>query len=220
MSFVLTDLEEIGSAEAGLGVRPAIQTAGGATNLVFKRRFRVNANTYQNYLFPVLNLPNAAAYIQDKKYNALAGLTPAYLVGQDVEPFNEVDVALVCEFAMVPSSWNEYNNMTVSFPGVAQSSLYAPDEALFRSSNLTERTQIRIYHQYFLGQPTGIPTYDLFNPVDQFGNRTNVIDDNSDPSADEYISMINGRQEIVKDSPVIPWKGDIWEVRTVFALAQ
>ncbi len=219
MPYALTDLEEVGSAEVGAGVLAAIQTAGGATNLTVRRRFRVNANSYTNYLFQLLN-PPGGAYIQDKKYNVAGGLTPAYLVDQHMEGLNTVDGVLVCDFAMVPSVYNEYTAQVVSFPGVSLSSLYSPEQFNFRSSPITLMTQVRKNHVFFLGNPQGFPTYPLFVVLTNQGYRTNAVTDQTTPPANEYIAKVVGRQEIVIDSSVIPWRGDIWECRTTFALAQ
>ena len=210
----------MGSAEAGNGIRVAIQTGGGANNLIIKRRYKVNANAYSQYLYQLLN--PAGGYIQDKKYNSSANpaLTPAYLVDQEVEPLDKVNAVLVYTFAMLPTVYNEYNFESITFPGVALSSLYEPNEFRFRTNSITLRTQVRRNHRFFLGNPTGIPTYDEFTVMNNQGMDTNVITDTTTPPADEYISMVNGRQEIVKDSSVIPWMGDIWECLTTFALAK
>jgi hypothetical protein len=216
MPVSLNDLEEIGSAEIGIGVQSAVQTPGGGTNLVIKRRFKVSTQVYTQYLFQILN---PVSYIKDKKYNGASSTTPAYLVKQWTEGLDKANADLFCMFAMVPSTYNEYDSQTISLPGVQKSSLYDPSEFLFRNSSITKRTQVRIEHAYFLGNPQGIATYEEFNVMDSSGVRTNLVTDNTDPSADEYISMVNGSQEIVIESPVKPWMGDIWERRTVFALA-
>ena len=221
MPIFPTDLEETGSAEVGNGLSPNVQTAGGATNLVITRRFKVNSQKYQNYLFQLLN--PAAGYYQDKKYNTSATnptQTPAYLVGQHVSPLDESNCTLTCIFAQVPTVYDEYNFGAETFPGVSLSSLYTPADFLFRSAPISIRTQIRINHTYYLGNPTGIPTYKLFNPLTIQGIRTNQITDQTTPSADEYIAQSMGGQELVMDSSVLPWKGDIWECRTTFALAK
>lgn len=221
MPIFTTTLEEIGSAEVGNGVKVAIQTGGGANNLIVNRRFKVNANEYTSFLYQLLN--PAAGYIQDKKYNTSATnptLSPAYLVDQVVEPLDQANAYLRYVFAMVPTAYDEFNYETENFPGVAISSLYADTDFLFRSAPINRKTQIRRNHTWYLGNPTGIATYDEFEVINSQGLRTSVITDQTTPSADEYISMVNGRQEIVIDSAVRPWMGDIWECVTTFALAK
>ena len=69
---------------------------------------------------------------------------------------------------------------------------------------------------YFLSNPGDIPVFNEFRPTDQYGTEVTQIDDNTIPSADEYIAMVQGLQEIIKQSTVRKWMGDIWVRETLY----
>jgi len=211
MAVSLRDLEEIGSAEVGVAMGTSVQTPGGLSNLKIKRRYKVRANIAYQYLFQILN-PSVRE--TDPTYPT------AYLVRQALAPHDKANAMLECEFWMIPTLWNEAKYQPVTFPGVLKSSLYPAPDFPFRGSNFTRATQARHQHQYFLGPINSIPTIPYFQPVDAFGNRTNIITDFTTPSADEYISYVYGRQELVMESVVLPVIGDIWDQRTLYAIAQ
>jgi hypothetical protein len=133
---------------------------------------------------------------------------------------DKADGILTCVFAQVPTPWDEPMFRTVPFPGVGPSNFYTPRDFSFRSSPISLATQTRYYHEYFYGPQDSISTYPLFQPVDEDGNRVGVITDYTVPSADYYISAVQGRQEIVSESVVINWMGFIQERRTLFAIAK
>jgi hypothetical protein len=211
-STAFAGLEPVGASEPGDALDPNPQTLGGQTDLVFTRRFRVNGANAADYLFQILN-PASAVVDSD--------ITDAYLVNQRLQRINQVDQHLVCVFAQIPSRWSsDVSYQNVTFPGVDRSELYAPGEFEFRSSPTSISTQVRYDHEYFLGPIQGIATFPRFKPVDSQGLRVSTITDYTTPSADTYISMVNGRQEIVVESVVLPWKGNIFDRRTLYALAK
>lgn len=207
----LSELEVVGAQVAGDSIDPNPGTIGGQNDYVFTRTFKVNSNVVKNYLFPILNPPMR---IVDSK------IQNAYLVNQRAVKVDDINDHLICVFAQIPSAWNESKYQPVTFPGVEVSSLFTPFDFPFRSSPYTKPTQARYYYQYFLGPISGIPTYPTFQPVDRQGNRVSVITDWTDPSADEYIALCASRGEIVTESVVLPWRGDIWALRTLFAVAK
>lgn len=208
----LRDLETVGDAETGDTLDPNPQTVGGSTDIVFTRTYKVNNSVAASYLFQILDAP---VRVMDDKY------TDAYLVKQRLNRIDQVNSHLTCVFAQIPSTWqSDANYQAITMPGVDRSSLYAPTDFDFRGSPISISTQIRYEHAYFLGPISSIATRQRFRPVDADGVRVSVINDQTYPSANEYISMVNGRQELVMESIVLPWRGDIWDRRTLFALAK
>lgn len=216
MSSPLSDLEEVGARFTGDQLDPNPQSIGGQTDLVFTRTFKVSAVNAPNYLYQIRSTFSApATRVMDAK------IPTAYLVAQRLVAVNDADMHLVCVFAQLPSTWyTDASYQNVPFPGVLQSSLYTPYDFEFRASALTLSTQTRYEHTYFLGPQNAIAPRPRFKVFDVHGYRTSVIDDNTNPSADEYIGLVNARQEIVIESVVLPWKGDIYDRRTLFALAK
>lgn len=207
----LRDLEEQGSAEIGVALMPAQQTTGGLTNLLITRRYKVRSADVGNYLYQILN---ASVRITDPAF------TDAYLVRQSVSGYDQSNGILTCQFAQIPQEWDEAFFNAVTFPGVSPSSLYEPVDFPWRSGSVSFETQARYNHKYFLGPINSIPTVPKFAPVDMFGNRVSQIDDWTTPSADEYVGMIQSRQEICVSSVVLNWMGDIWDRRTLYAIAK
>lgn len=215
-TYQLSDLERVGDSQPGDATDPNPQTLGGQTDLVFSRTYKILGSSLANYLFQIKSTTVApATRITD------ATITSAYLVAQKYKRIDEVNGHLICVFAQIPSTWStDHQYQTIPFPGVQQSSLYTPYDFEFRPSAASFSTQIRYEHAYFLGPANGIATRPRFKPTNNQGYRTSVITDDTNPTADQYISMVNGRQELVIESVVLPWKGDIFVRRTLFALAK
>jgi len=203
-TYALTDLEESGAAEVGIGVQAAIQTGGGANNFGDQEKVQGKHRRIYRLSIPA---PRSAVIYNRQEIHVANDLTPAYLVKQAVQPLDESNASLICDFAMVPTAYDEYNYQAISFPGVAQSSLYTPRDFLFRAPPSRSARRVRINHVWYLGQPAGHP--DLHEiQRDRPVRKPNQCDHGPDnPVADEYISMANGRQEIVVDSSPIPWMG-------------
>lgn len=206
-----TDLEAVGSRVPGDSLNPNRGTIGGRNSWVFTRTFKVNGTLVQNYLFQILN---PSVRVTDDT------VTNAYLVDQKAVKLDDVDVHLICVFAQVPNAWDESSYKPASFPGVLPSTLYTAYDFPFRPSTYTKTSQCRHAHQYFLGPIWSIPTFPLFQPVDGDGNRVSIISDYTYPSSDEYISLVASRGEIILESVVLPWHGDIWDLRTTYAVAK
>jgi hypothetical protein len=206
-----TDLEAVGSRVPGDALDPNRGTIGGRNDWVFSRTYKVNGTLIENYLFRILD---PAIRVTDDT------VTNAYLVDQRATKLDENNMTLTCVFAQIPTAWNESKYQPASFPGVLPSTLYTPYDFPFRSSTYTKTSQCRHAHQYFLGPIWSIPTLPLFQPVDSDGNRVSVISDYTSPSADEYISLVSSRGEIILESVVLPWRGDIWDLRTTYAVAK
>ena len=207
----LRDLEEQGSAEVGVSMQPAQQTTGGSTNLVITRRYKVRSSSATDYIFQILN---ASPRIMDPTF------TDAYLIAQSIGPLDASNGILTCVFAQLPQTWDEAFYNAVTFPGVDPSSLYSPYDFAFRSGAVSFTTQARYEHTYFLGPINAIPTRTKFKVVDTDGNQVSVVTDFTEPSSDEYISYVQGRQELVIESVVLPWRGDIWDRRSLLAIAK
>lgn len=206
-----TDLEIVGEQVAGDSLDLNQGTVGGLNDFVFSRTYRVNSRVVQNYLFQILN---PSVRVTDDT------IPSAYLVRQRATKVDEVNLHLTCVFAQLPSSWDDFKEVPASFPGVLPSTLYSPYDFPFRNSTYTKESKCRYNYQYFLGPPRTIPTVPLFQPIDSDGNRVSVISDYTFPSADEYISLVGNRGEIVLSSVIQPWKGDIWALRTTYAEAK
>lgn len=209
----LADLERVGSLVAGDSLDPNPQTAGGLTDLVFTRNFKVNSAVVGDYLYRILD---PIVVVMDLE------ITNAYLVAQRATKIDDVNMNLACVFAQIPSMWTSDSAYeTVTFPGVAPSALFAPGEFDFRTGAASYNTLVRRQHDYFLGPLKAIPTIPRFRPVDvQTGLRVSQITDYTFPSSDEYISMVGGRREIVVDSVPQRWKGNIFNRVTRFAQAK
>jgi hypothetical protein len=144
--------------------------------------------------------------------------TGAVIVDQKIEPLSEnhAECELVRVFAEVPTPYDEYIERAITFPAVAPSQLYAPADFYFRSAQVSRWTSGRMARAYFLSNPGDIPVFNEFRPTDQYGTEVTQIDDNTIPSADEYIAMVQGLQEIIKQSTVRKWMGDIWVRETLY----
>lgn len=207
----LLDLEEIGSGEVGVSMNPMPQTVGGSTNLQITRRYKVRSADATSYLFQILN-PNVR--ITDPTF------PDAYLVDQTISGKDKADGVLTCVFCQIPTRWDEPYPNPVPFPGVLPSSLMTPFDFPFRSSAQSLYSTAFVRHQYFLGPQVNVPTLPIFQPIDQFGNRTSVLDDWTAPSSDRYVAMVGAREEIIISSVVHPWRGDIYDQRSLIALAK
>lgn len=148
--------------------------------------------------------------------------TNAVIVGQSIE--EKAGDRTVCYlhrvFAEIPKEWDETVERAETFFGVAKSMLYAPGDFAFRNSVISLRTRCRISRRYFLGNPGRIVESARFQPVDNDGVAVNVITDDTVPSSDEYIAMVNGRQEIVLSSISKQWMGDIHFLETIYSPAK
>lgn len=123
-------------------------------------------------------------------------------------------------FAEVPLEWNEDIERVETFPGVAQSMLYAPAEFVFRNAVANFRTSVRINRRYFLSTADKLVPLTPFQPVNSDGVAVSVITDYTTPSADEYVAMALGRQEIVLSSVPRRWMGAIHVLETIYARAK
>jgi hypothetical protein len=148
--------------------------------------------------------------------------TSALIVGQSVQARadDKTTCILTREFAEVPFEWNERVERVETFYGVAATQLYAPGEFFFRNQMVSIRTDCRVNRRYFISTG-GVPgRFEPFRPVDQDGSAVSVMSDYTTPSADEYIAMVLGRQEIVVSSAFRRWKGAIHVLETVYAQAK
>lgn len=211
MGFFTPALEEVGQRVPGDSLNPNRGTIGGRNDWVFSRTYKVNGTEVENYLFKILD---PAIRVTDDT------VTNAYLVDQRASKLDENNVILTCVFAQIPSAWTKSSYQTVTFPGVLPSSLYSPSDFAFRSSSYSKPTQCRHLYTYFLGPINTTATLPLFQPVDSDGNRVSVISDFTYPSADEYISLTASRGEIVVESIVENFMGDIWARRDLLAVAK
>lgn len=206
----LRELEEIGSGEIGVSLDRMPQTQGGANNLMITRRYKVRSDIATTYLFQILD-PNVR--ITDLTF------PNAYLVSQAIGGKDKADGVLTCVFCQIPTRWDEAYPNPVPFPGVLPSSLMTPFDFKFRSSAQSLYSTAFVRHEYFLGPLQNVPVLPLFQPIDQFGNKTSVLDDWSAPSSDEYVAMTSARREIVISSVVHPFRGDIYETKSLIAVA-
>lgn len=207
-----TELEEVGPPIIGLSFKLNRQVAApGTNNRTIARRYKMRLADLEYYTVPIIN-----PTLRDAVYPL------AIIIDQDVERIgdNKTDAYLLRTFAEIPTEWDEAFDEVATFPGVLPSNLYAPGEFQFRSGPSSIRTSIRINRRYFLSNPAAYPRIPKFQAVDSDGRATSVISDYTTPSADEYISMVLGRQEIAVSSIVKPWRGDIHFRETVFAEAK
>lgn len=123
-------------------------------------------------------------------------------------------------FAEVPLESDDDIESAETFFGVAQSMLYAPAEFIFRNGLISLRTRVRLNRRYYLTTADKLVELKRFQPTDSDGVAVNVITDFTIPSADEYVAMVLGRQEIVLSSVVKQWRGAINVLETVYAEAK
>jgi hypothetical protein len=205
-----TQLEEVGEPIVG-DVFDWNKQVTGENNRAIRRRYKMRLVDLPFYTVDVLN-----PTLYDVKYPA------AVITGQSIEriPGNTTDAFLIREFAEVPTTWDDYLDQVVTFPGVEKSSLYTPPDFPFRGSPTSQASQIRRNRAYFLTPQRGIAAFPKFQPKDDEGNVVSIITDDTIPSADEYIAKVLGRQEIVVSSHVQEWRGAIQVRVTDFALAK
>ncbi len=206
-----TALEEIGEPVLGAGYQINLQVArGGLSDRTVTRQYKCRVADVNDYTVNIL-----APTLYDTKYPL------AVIVDQRFAPKDKVDGVLTRVFAEVPSEWNDPDDRVIPFPGVALSSLYAPGDFAFRSAQSSLRTDVRINHVYFLtADQRSIPRYPKFKVFDYSGLQTSVVTDYTTPTADEYIALVAGQQEIVIDCQIVSWRGAIFDRQTTFAAAQ
>lgn len=207
----LRELEEIGSGEIGVSLDRMPQTQGGPSNLMVTRRYKVRSAIATSYLFQIIN---PSSRVTDLTF------PDAYLVSQSISGKDNADGVLTCVFCQIPTRWDEAYPNPVPFPGVLPSSLMTTYDFKFRSSAQSLYSTAFVRHEYFLGPQVNVPVLPVFQPTDQFGNKTSVLDDWSVPSSDEFVAMVSARREIVISSVVHPWRGDLWDSRSLIAIAQ
>lgn len=209
----MTSLEEIGEPILGSGFEVNVQSPGtGISDRTVTRRYKIRLLDVPNYGANLLS-----PFLYDVEY------PQAVIVDQTYRPNpgDKADGELIRVFSELPSSWDEPDDRVVTFPGVAQSSLYGPRDFLWRSSQASLRTSVRIHHDYFItADQLSIPRYDKFVVINPFGLQTTVITDFTNPTADEWVSKVAGLGEIVVDCQVKRWKGAIFDRATTFAVAQ
>lgn len=206
-----TALEEIGEPVLGAGFTLNQQvTAGGVADRTVERRYKCRVEDVGYYTVNLL-----APTLYDTKYPL------AVIVDQKFISKDKADGTLVRTFSESPTEWNDSFDRTVTFPGVALSSLYAPGDFAFRPAQVTLPTDVRVNRVYFITADEGsIPRYPLFKVFDSSGLQTSVITDFTTPSCDEWIAMVAGRQEIVSQCRTFRLRAAIFCRETLFAQAQ
>jgi hypothetical protein len=203
-------LQEIGVPRIGDGIELGPQSSG-TDNRIITRKYRMAAEDSASYLVSLIN-----PTLYDSVY------TGAVIVKQRIEaiPDNHSEALLIRVFAELPTPYDEYIERAVTFPAVAPSNLYTPQDFYFRNTEVSRWASGRLARAYFLSNPKDIAIYPLFRPTDQDGVEVTMIDDNTIPTADEYIALVQGKQEIIKESTVKLWMGDIWVRETLYVNPQ
>lgn len=208
-----TSLEEIGEPVLGAGFRLNVQVPGtGLADRTVTRRYKVRVSDVAHYTQNLL-----APTLWDSEYPL------AVIVDQSFapKPENKVDGILTRVFSEVPTEWNDSSDRTVTFPGVALSSLYAPGDFAFRPAQITLPTDVRVNRVYFLtADESSIPRIPLFKVFDSSGLQTSIITDFTTPSVDQWIASVAGQSEIVTLCRVSRWRGAIFCRETLFAQCQ
>lgn len=211
--MAVTSLEEIGEPILGAGYRLNQQVpAGGNFDRTVERHYKVRTTDVGNYTVNIL-----APTLYDVQY-PLAVIVEQRFVPK---PENKVDGTLIRIFSETPSEYDDSGDRTITFPGVALSALYAPGDFAFRPAQVTLPADIRLNRVYFLtNDESSIPRYEKFKVFTADGLQTSVVTDFTTPSADEYIALAAGRQEIVDYCRVSRWRGAIFVRETLFTPAQ
>lgn len=206
-----TALKDIGSPRVGDGIEFGLQ-ATGANCRTIVRRYEMRTVDQDSYISPVIG-----ATLLDPVY------TTAILTSQRVLPIpgNKTDCILERTFSEVPTEWDDYDEVVVTFPGVQSSPFYAGGAFFaFRTQPESELVPVRIRKTYFLSNPLRIHRSPVFKPVDKSGNRVTLLTSDTSPSSDEYLAMAKASSEFIYRVRVHRWRGDIWVRETIYARAQ
>ncbi|MDP1581209.1 MAG: hypothetical protein Q8M02_13120 [Candidatus Didemnitutus sp.] len=211
-----TPLKSLGPPVIGRGIQFGFRAESGVSptqrnNRIITRDYEMRVEDQAEYIVALEN-PTTLDPV----------FTNAVIVAQSVrEKAGDNTVCYLRRvFAEVPQEWDEFIDRVETFPGVALSALYAPAEFYFRNSQTTLRSRCRLNRRYSLGHPEAILEHKKFQAFDADGVATSVINDYTTPSADEYIAMVYGRNELVMWSVPRKWMGDIYVLETLYAQAK
>ena len=121
---------------------------------------------------------------------------------------------------MVPTQSQDWDELVVRFPGVSTGPFQLDENFAFRSQPFSEAVPVRIVRDFFLSNPQRIHAPAEFRPVDESGNRTDILSSTTVPTADEYIGFVNSGKFLNDRVSIHRWQGDIWERRIVQFVAK
>jgi hypothetical protein len=198
---------ELGDPLIGVEFETGIQTDGSSDFIITREYAISSANTASSIkqLLP----PS----ITDPVFDGTGGTQKAYIVDQEVKPNGLEGATLKRTFAMVPSKVDEWDEMVVRFPGVDRGPFQLDEGFAFRSEPYSEAVPVRICRDFYLSNPQRICLPSEFRPVDNSGNRVDVLTQDTVPTADEYIGYVNSGKYLNDRVSILRWQGDIWERR-------
>ena len=200
---------ELGDSQIGVEFETGVQTDG-SSDFIIVRQYSVSS---ANVSSSIVQLTPPA--LLDPVFDGTGGTQKAYIVDQDVKPNGKEGAVLTRTFAMVPSKIEEWDEMVIQFPGVEKGPFQLDVGFQFRTSPYSEAVPVRIIREFFLSNPSRIFRPGEFRPVDSSGNRTSVLNENSVPTADEYVGYVNSGRYLTDRVSIKRWQGDIWERQTV-----
>lgn len=213
-------LEYIGDVLVGDGLAPNIQTAGGLTDLVITRRAKVRNVDAASYVRQIIGAGSGA--IKDPYFDGTGGKGTAYLVNQRITAKDKADGAITLVFAMVPTTWSDYEEIDYLFPAFIGLNVAGLEGiASSRVNPLYVPVTARVQHDYFFttNAQTGVPRPALFQPVDSNNLATNTLTSSTIPSNDTYEYYCASKTELVARVRVRRWMGDIFERLTYYVPA-
>lgn len=205
---------ELGDSQIGVRFETGIQTTGSSDFIITRQYAISSANTagsIKKLIPPEIN---------DPVFDGTGGTEKAYLVDQQVTPNGQDGAVLTRTFAMIPTETEDWDEMVVRFPGVSEGAFKMDENFAFRSEPFSEAVPVRILRKFYLSNPQRIHAPDEFRPVDESGNRTDVLSSTSVPTSDEYVGFVSSGRFLNDRVSIHRWQGDIWERRIVQFVAK
>lgn len=198
---------ELGDPLIGVEFETGIQT-NGSSDFIITREYAISSANTASSIKQLL-----PPEITDPVFDGTGGTQKAYIVDQEVKPRGSEGATLKRTFAMVPSKVDEWDEMVVRFPGVDRGPFQLDEGFAFRSEPYSEAVPVRICRDFYLSNPQRICLPSEFRPVDNSGNRVDVLTQDTVPTADEYIGYVNSGKYLNDRVSILRWQGDIWERR-------
>lgn len=216
-------LEYIGDVLVGDGLAPNPQSAGGiTTDLVITRRAKVKNVDAASYVRQIIGA-TGSGITKDPYFDGSGSPAKgtAYLVNQRITAKDKADGTLTLVFAMVPTTWSDYEEIDYLFPAFTGLNVAGLEGiASSRTTQLYLPVTARVQHDYFFTPDARtIARPALFQPVDVTNLATNSLSTTTIPSNDTYEYYCAAKQELVARVRVRRWMGDIFERLTYYVPA-
>ena len=205
---------ELGDPQIGVKFDTGLQTDG-SSDFVITRQYAISSVNVAGSIKQLI-----PPEITDPVFDGTGGTNTAHLVDQQVTPNGQDGAVLTRTFAMVPTQTQDWDELVVRFPGVSTGPFQLDENFAFRSQPFSEAVPVRIVRDFFLSNPQRIHAPAEFRPVDESGNRTDILSSTTVPTADEYIGFVNSGKFLNDRVSIHRWQGDIWERRIVQFVAK